>query len=190
MKLWNLFGMASMGLRQAVIFGAAGAIVTSAVVVNTLTATDIGHDGTGNQQIDLAFNIFVEDTDTTVATTTATGIVVIPSNASAAGTSAPGVEPAASFGAVNNTLNADNYGYKFDVKESGIDTWSVGEDLRIEVYGYLTSSDTSLLLTTLYTDQATAEAGDVEGVTVTVDLGSTSVIYDNIDIIVTRQDSS
>ena len=185
MKLWNFFGLASTGLRQAVIFGAAGAIVTSVVVVNTLTATDIG---AGNQQIDLAFNVFVDDTDTTVATSTASGIVVIASDTTAAGTSAPGVEPASgTFTAVNNTLNADNYGYKFDVKESGNDTWSVGEDMRIEVYGYLTSSDTSLLLTTLYSDQNSAEAGAIEGVAVTVDLGSTSQIYDNIDIIVTRQ---
>lgn len=188
MKLWNLIGLASTGLRQAILFGTVGAIVTSVVVVNTLTATDIGHDGPGDQKIGLAFNTFIADPDTTVATSTATGIEIISSDTVAAGTSAPGVEPASgTYPAVNNTLNADNYAYKFDVIEASDGAWGVGENLRIEVYGYLTGTDTSAKLTTLYTDQASAEAGAIEGVTVTVDLGSTTQIYDNIDIVVTRQ---
>ena len=187
-KRWNPFGLASTGLRQAIIFGAAGAIVTSVVVVNTLTATDIGHTGPGDQQIDLAFNSFIEDADTTVATSTTIRIIIISSDATAAGTSAPGPEPVSgTFTAVNNTLNADNYAYKFDVKETGNDTWSVGEDMRIEVYGYLTGTDTSTLITTLFSNQDAAETGLVEGVAVTVDLGSPTQIYDNIDIVVSRQ---
>ena len=64
--------------------------------------------------------------------------------------------------------------------------WLAGEKFKIQVYGYNSASSTSTLLTTLYTKQVTAVSGTIEGVRVTVDLGSASAINNNFDMIVER----
>ncbi|MBI2855768.1 MAG: hypothetical protein HYX93_02855 [Chloroflexi bacterium] len=169
------FGAAA--LKRAILLGIAGALVTSFMVVNTLSSASLG-----SGSIKIATQAFSDDTDVTV---TASGIQVVGASAAAAGTSATGVEATSSNPAVNNALTKDNYAYKFTVTESGVNTLTANEHLKIEVWG--DNSTTTTLITTLYMAQATADAVNAEGVTATVDLGSASTIYDNIDVIVTRQ---
>ena len=175
--------MVSTAFKRAALLGLAGAFLTTGFVVvyANITATDLG---SGNEEISLSVNTFVDDTEITVENS---AIGIVTAAASAAGDSAPGVEPTVStFPAVNNALVVDNYSYSFDMRESAAGDWLVGEDIRIRVYGYNSTGPASTLLTTLYTDQNTADAG-TEGVAVTVDLGLTSSIYDHFDIIVDRQ---
>ena len=86
---------------------------------------------------------------------------------------------------VNNALVKNNYAYEFELKESGVATLQSAENLKIEVFG--DDGSTTSLLATLYTQQGTVDDTNVEGVTVTVDLGSPTVVHDNFDIIVNRQ---
>ena len=185
MNLKGLISRYVAATRGAIVLGAAAAIVTSAVVGYTaISATDINPGGAGDEQISLAVNTYVADADVTIENPE---IVISTSSISAAGGSAPGVEAVDTLPGVNTAVTADNYAYQFEVKESGVATLLVGEDLRIRVYGYDSSGPTTTLLATLYTQQAVSDTGNVEGVTVTVDLGSGTQIYDNFDIIVDRQ---
>ena len=115
----------------------------------------------------------------------AVGVLKSGANAAAAGTSAPGIESNDILPAVNNALTKNNYAYRFEMKESGATTWQLGENFKIEVYG--DDGATITLLATVYTQQATVDDANVEGVTVTVDLGSSSTIHDAFDIVITRQ---
>ncbi len=85
--------------------------------------------------------------------------------------------------AINNALTKNNYFYKFDVEESGLDTLTTSENLKVSVYG--DDGSTTTLLATLYMLQGSADPSNVEGATVTVDVGST--IHNNYDIVVERQ---
>ena len=175
--------MASKALSRATLFGLVGALLMTGfgVVYSNISATDLG---TGDEDISLAFNTFVDDAEVTVENS---AIGIVTAATAAAGDTAPGVEAdVAIFPAVNNLLVVDNYSYSFDMRESAPGDWLVGEDFRIRVYGYDSSGPTSTLLATLYTQQGTADAG-TEGVRVTLDLGSTTSINDHFDIIVDRQ---
>ncbi len=180
----NRSRLSSTAVRRGLLLGLVGFLLTSVVVVNTLAVTDVSPNGPGDQPISLNVNSFINDVDVSVTTT---AVIIIPTNAGAVGDSPTGVEPTTSaFPVINNVLNADNYAYRFNMQETSAGAWGVGENFRIEVYGYLISTDTNTLITTLYTDQAVADGG-LEGVTATIDLGSPSEIYDNIDIVITRQ---
>lgn len=175
--------IASMALTRATLFGLVGALLMTGVVVGyaNVSATDLG---SGNEEISLAFNTFVNDAEVTVENST---IGIVTAAASAVGDSAPGVEAAvATFPAVNNALVVDNYSYSFDMRETAAGDWLVNEDFRIKVYGYNSTGPTSTLLGTFYTKQVTADAG-TEGVRVTVDLASSTSIPDHFDIIIDRQ---
>ena len=137
----------------------------------------------GTEQVDLSVNTFVDDADVTLANN---DIIIITAAATAWGDSAPGQEADNTLPAVNNDLNLDYYAYTFELKESGATAWQSGENFRIRVYGYDASGPTTALLANLYTQQGTAD-GTVEGVTVTVDLGSTTTAHDHFDIIIDRQ---
>lgn len=167
-------------LKRALLLGIVGALLTGFMVVNTLTSTSISP--AGGSGIKLAYQPFTDDADVSVVSK---GVLVVGANAAAAGTTAPGVEVTIGLAAVNNTLTKDNYAYRFEVKESGVNTLTAAENLKIEIYG--DNGTTTTLITTLYAQQATVDATTVEGVTATVDLGSATVIYDNFDIVVTRQ---
>jgi hypothetical protein len=167
-------------LKKALLLGFIGALITGFMVVNTVTSGTIGPAGGG--AIKLSSQAFSSDTDITV---TSVGVLVVGSATSAAGTSAPGVEATIGNAAVNNALTKDNYAYKFTVIESGVNTLTAAENLKIEIYG--DNGTTTTLITTLYSQQATADAANAEGITATVDLGSATTIYDNFDVVVTRQ---
>ena len=172
----------------AIILGLVGAFIASFVVVYAnINATDIG---SGDEEVSLNVNTYVDDASVTVDSNE---IMIIGANASAVGDSTPGVEATDTRPAVRNAHSTDNYGYQFIVRETddtGSNSWvaSPSDQFRIRVYGYDNSGPTSTLISTLYTQQGTATStGTTEGVTVTLDLGFVTAIYDHFDIIVDRQ---
>ena len=144
------------------------------MVVTTVTSSSLG---TGS--IKLGNRSFTND-----ATVTLNGLGTGLGTATGGplGASSPGVEATFPLGAVNNNLTAGNYIYQVELQEFAITSWtgSPAEIYKIEVYG------DNALLATLFTTQGTAN-GTVEGVTVTVDLGSTTTAHDHFDIIIDRQ---
>ncbi len=163
-------------LKRALILGVLGALLTGFTVANTVTSTSLG-----SGSVKLANEVFTDDGDVAVA---AVGVLKVSANAAAVGDSPTGVAIALGLPAVNNTLTKNNFAYRFEVKESSADTLIAGEDLKIEVYG--DDGSTTTLLATLYTQGATADT-NVKGVTATVDLGSSTIIHNSFDIVVTRQ---
>ncbi len=128
-----------------------------------------------------ATETFTDDADVIV---TSTGIRKISSTMATLGSAAPGVEVTHDLPAVNNALTKNHYAYTFQVKEVAPSSWKVGDELTIEVYGDAASTP---LLATLYIQQSKADDGYVEGVTATIDVGSSTSIPGRFDIIVTRQ---
>ena len=184
MDIKRLREFAPQALYRAFLLGFVGAVLTGFIVAYAnIGATDVGG---GTESIDLSVNSFVGDTEVTVANS---DIGIVSASGAAAGTSPSGVEAnVVTFPAVNNALTADNYSYTFEVKETSNGDWLAGESFRIRVYGYDSAGPTTTLLTTLYAKQdANNAAAAVEGVQVTVDLGTASSIYDHFDIIVDRQ---
>jgi hypothetical protein len=165
-------------LRWAILLGVIGALFTGFMLVNTVTSTSLG-----TSDVKLANETFSDDSDITLVRK---GIKLVQTTTAAVGTSAPGqVEITSALPAVNNALTQNNYAYEFEVKESGVTTLQSDENLKIEVYG--DDGTTTTLLATLYTRQATVDDASVEGVTVTVDLGSATTAHDDFDIVVTRR---
>ena len=163
-------------LKRALILGILGALLTGFTVANTVTSTTLG-----NASIKLASEVFTDDGDVAVA---AVGILKVASTISAVGDSGPGVNMALGLPAVNTALTKNNFAYRFEVKEDTADSLLVGEDLKIEVYG--DDGTTTTLLATLYAAGVAAD-GNAKGVTATIDLGSTTVVHNSFNIVVTRQ---
>ena len=86
---------------------------------------------------------------------------------------------------MNNALTKGNYAYKVEIKKASATSFQSGENLKIEMYG--DDGSTNALLATFYSQQSTVDDANVEGVTVTVDLGSSSTIHSSFDVIVSRQ---
>ena len=176
-------------MQRVILFGILAALLTSTVGVYTIiSATDLNPGGAGDEDIALAINTYVADADVTI---TSPDLAVTTVDLASAGTTTAGaVEAATPAGDVRGVLVAGNYQYTFKVIESGVDTWTTPstDQFRIRVWGHdFVGTETSTLLGTLYTTQVTADAGSVEGVNVTVDLGSATRVYDNYNIIVDRQ---
>ncbi len=171
--------LTSTAMGRALIFGVIAALLTSGgiTIATTVTSGDLG-----TSSVKLTGQTFSDDADVTV---TAVGVIVNGSTGSAAGDSAPGVEVTSSLPAVNNALTKGNYAYKVQVKEASATSFQLGENLKIEVYG--DDGSTTSLLATHYTQQSTVDDANVEGVTVTTDLGSSSTIHSSFDVIVSRQ---
>lgn len=184
MDIKRLREFAPQALYRAFLLGFVGAVLTGFIVAYAnIGATDLGG---GDENVDLSVNTFVGDTEVTVANS---DISIVAATGAAAGTTPTGVETdVTTFPAVNNALTADNYSYTFEMKETSDGDWLAGESFRIRVYGYDSSGPTTTLLATLYAKQdVNNAAASVEGVKVTVDLGTSSSIYDHFDIIVDRQ---
>ncbi len=164
----NRFG--ATALKRALLFGVVGAVLTSFMVAQAVTTTNLG-----TSNVKLLTQSYADDTN---ASTTPSGIFVIDTSAGAA----TSVEAATTFGALNNALTSGNYAYRFDVKELSGGDWPLNQTYEIKLYG--TTGGTVSLLGTYNTLQATADAG-LEGVTVTHDVGAT--VPDSFDIIATRQ---
>lgn len=170
--------MLSFTLRKAVSLGLIAALLAGFAAVNTVTSTNLG-----TESVKLSSETFSDDTDVNII---GKGVKIIEAAAAAAaGGSAPGVEVTSVLPAVNNALVLDNYAYEFEVKEVGNTSFQSAENLKIEVYGDDGSSTT--LLATLYSQQGTVDDASVEGVTVTVDLGSSTAIHNSYNIVVSRQ---
>ncbi len=172
---------------RAILLGLIGAIVAGSLVVYTnIQATDL--TPSGGSGISLAVNTFTDDPEVTIDNSSLT---IVSANTTAAGDSAPGVPVTgpSPYPAVNGILTADNYSYTFDMHETSAGDWATTtlDDFRIRVFGFDAAGPTSTLLSTLYADQASVDAGNIEGVTVTVDLTFNTAVYDNFDIIVDRQ---
>ena len=180
MGSWHRTKFPLIGLRPAIILGLAAAILTSVVVANALTATDLGNSGT--ESIDLAVNTFADDADVEI---TRLGLFKSSTTTAAVGDSAAGIEATNALPAVNNALTGNYWAYRFTVAETGNTAWQAGEDFKFDVYGDIGSTTT--LLATLYCQQAVVDDGDIDGVTATIDLGSATVVYDTFDILVRRQ---
>ena len=182
MGSWHRSNFPLIGLRPAIILGLAAAILTSVVVANALTATDLGSSGT--ESIDLAVNTFADDADVVI---TRLGLVKSSTTTAAVGDSASGVEATSALPAVNNALTRNYWAYRFTVKETGNTAWEAGEDFKFDVYGDVSTSGVTELLATLYCQQAVVDDGAIDGVTATVDLGSATIVHDTFDILVRRQ---
>ena len=173
MNIGNFTKVSSAALFRAALIGLGGAFLMGFMVVTTVTSSSLG---TGS--IKLGNEGFTSDATVTL---NGLGAQLGTTTAGALGGASPGEEATTPLGPVNNSLTAGNYVYKFEVKEtlSGDWTGSPNEIYRIEVYG------DNVLLTTLFTTQSTA-VGTVEGVVVTVDVGSSTTIPDEFDVIVTK----
>ena len=171
-------------LPRAMLLGLIGAAVAGSIVVYTnIQATDLGP---GNQNVSLAVNTFVDDSEVTVDNSS---ITIVSASAVAAGGSAPGVEATVlTYAAVNSILTVDDYSYTFDMHETSGSDWEADNlnDFRIRTFAYDADGTTSTLLSTLFVDQGATDPA-IEGVTVTIDLTFTTAIYDHFDIIVDRQ---
>ena len=105
---------------------------------------------------------------------------------SAAGDAAPGVEATtAVYPDVRTDLLTGNYTYVFDMQEVAVDSWQNGDDFVIEVYGY--DGSDSNLLATLYSKQDTVDDSNIEGVTVSVDSGTSNQYALTYGIVLVRQ---
>ena len=158
-------------VKRALLLGVIGAILTGFMVVNTITAENLGSGA-----ITIGNATFGVDADTSV---TATGVVVNTAGAAADTSEEATIGP---FAALNNALTTGDYAYKFDVFESGVATWATSTTYTIDVYE--TTGGVTASLGTYNTLQSTPDPGNVEGLTVTVNLGS--VVPDEFDIIVTK----
>ena len=172
-------------LKRALLLGVIGAMLTSYMVVNTVSSTDISP--AGGSGISLSSQTFTDDTQITVVSN---GIKVIPSTDGTAVGDTPGgeVEATDALPEVTTAVTKGNYAYEFEVKETLVADWAATDgtdDLKIEVYG--DDGSTTTLLATFYAKQGVLQATLIEGVTGTVDLGSSSSIYDTFDVIVTHQ---
>ncbi len=182
MQLLNLKRFGGSVARRAIILSAGATLFASmGVTYSAIVATDLA-PSPGDEAIDLAFNTFVNDVDTVI---TNADLVFSTATLSAAGESAPGIEATSALPAVRNALTRGNYAYSFEVKETGNATWQSGDNLRIRVYS--DDGTSSQLEATLYSQQAVTDDGAIDGVTVTVDLGSNTTVPDRFDIFVDRQ---
>ena len=164
-------------IKRGIIIGVAGALLMGVMVAQAVSSTNLG-----TTTVKLTDESFSDDLSVTVASN---GIKIVPAtDAVAVGTSSPGTAVTSGLPEVTTAVTAGNYSYEFEVKESGLNTLTGSETYRIEVYG--TTGATNSLLATFYMNQASAEAGAVEGVTGTIDLG-TSINVDSFDIVVELQ---
>ncbi|MEE9198671.1 MAG: hypothetical protein V3U26_02615, partial [Dehalococcoidia bacterium] len=171
--------IASAGFRRAILLGLIGAILTGFMMAYAVTNTNLG-----SQSLKLGRETFSDDTDVVIA---AKRIFKL-KNADAGpavGDSAPGLEVVDTLPQINNALVRNNYAYEFEVKEAAVTSWQSGENFKIEVY--MDDGSTTSLLATLYTQQGSVDDATVEGVTVTVDTGQTTIVGDSFSMVVSRQ---
>lgn len=169
--------------RRVAALGALVVIIFCGVTVSgALTATDLAG---GTESIRLARETFVNGLGDLVDVDNHR-LVLQAADENAKGDTAPGVEAASSgYPDVGTALIQDNYSYVFDMHEVAADNWQVGDDFTIQVYGF--DGVDSTLLGTLYSKQDTAEAGDIEGVMVSIDSGSTDQYAITFNIVISRQ---
>ena len=164
-------------VKRALLLGVIGALLSGFMVAQAVTSTNLG-----TTTVSLAAQTFADDTAVTIASL---GISVIGANdAVAVGDTSPGVAITSALPEVTTAVTKNNYAYKFEVKEpAGGSTLTATEKYKIDLYG--DDGTTTTLLATFYMEQASPEAGVVEGVTATVDVGTD--VHASYDIVVTLQ---
>ena len=157
-------------------------LLVGVATVTTLTAQDLNPLGPGIEDIELVSNTFQDDPHVTVARV---GFLKAAVAVSAASDSSPGLDATSSAGtALNNAITEGNWTYRFTVVETTDSDWGATREYKVEVYQTI-GGDTTLN-STLYWMNSTDGAGP-EGVTVTIDLASETIVPDGFSIIVTRQ---
>ena len=163
-------------VKRALLLGVIGALLSGFMVAQAVTTTNLG-----TTTVSLAAQTFADDTTVTIASL---GISVIGANdGTPVGDTSPGVSITSALPEVTTAVTKNNYAYVFEVKESGVATLTATEQYKIDLYG--DDGTTTTLLATFFMQQASPEAGAVEGVTATVDVGAT--VHDSYDIVVTLQ---
>lgn len=162
-------------LKRALLVGLVAAFLSSFAGVGTFTSTS------QTSTVKLSNETFTNDPDVAI---TFLGISKAASTQATAGNTAPGVEATSALPSVQTALTKNNYVYSFDFKEAAVTSWPSARQYKIEIYG---DDGTNVnLLATLYTQQAVADAANIDGVKVKVDTGSSSTANDSYSIIVTR----
>ena len=168
------------------------AIIIVLVAIVATTTSTLPSQVIGDDDVSIAHNTFTTDASVVISGET----IVINSAAAAAvgNTSAGAVEATTSSPALRTALTNDNYSYTFLISEtSGTcpDCWTTGDQLRVRVWGVNADGapDTVELTSAgdggLYIAQSSEEAG-VEGVQVTIDLGTKQSKYESFDVLVDR----
>jgi hypothetical protein len=166
---------------NALLIGALMSILVGFATVSTLTAQDLNPLGAATENIELASNVFQDDSEVTVARL---GFLKSAAAVSAAGDSSPGPDSTASEAtAINNAITEGNWTYRFTIVESSDGDWGTSREYKVEVYQAI-GSDTTLN-STLYFKNSTDGSGP-EGVTATIDLASATILPDSFSIIVSR----
>lgn len=162
-------------LKRALLLGFIGAVLMSFMAVNTLTSTS------QTSTVKLSNETFTSDPDVAI---TFKGISKAATAQAAAGNTAPGVEATSALPVIQTALIKNNYVYSFEFKEAAVTSWPAARQYKVEVYG--DDGTTVNLLATLYTQQATSDAVNIDGVTVKLDTGSSSTANDSYSVIVTK----
>ena len=113
------------------------------------------------------------------------GIVLNPTDQASSGTTAPGVEAGVELPAIRTALIRGNLAYRFQAQEAEPGSWESADSFRIQVFS--SSGEGISLLATLYVSVGSADPEVIEGVIATVDLGSTTIIPDQIEVVTQRR---
>ena len=176
-------GSSQIWYRTLALAVLAAVIYSGVAISQALTATDLG-GGTESIRIEReTFETGLED----ILVVDNRQLVLQATDETAAGDTPPGVEAAtAPYPDVRTSLTTGNYTFAFDVHEIINDGWQKGVDnFTYQVYGY-DGVDTTLLAT-LYSQQDKERSQAIEGVTVSVDSGSTVQDAITFSIVVSRQ---
>jgi len=175
-------GSSQIWYRTLALAVLAAAIYSGMTVGGALTATDLGG---GTESIRLGRETFANGFEDIVDADNHQLVLQV-GNETAVGDSAPGVDVnKAPYPDVRTDLTDGNYTYVFDLHEPAIGSWQDEDDLRIQVYGY-DGVDTTLL-GTLYAKQDFVRENKVEGVTVSIDSGTTDEYALTFSIVLSRQ---
>lgn len=159
-------------MLRAVLTLAMMAVLGAAVVAWALSVTST------TRSVNLQDEEFTADSASTVVLQ---GVEKATAAEAAAGTTSPGVEAADTNPTVTNGVTEGNWVYKFQVTEAEATSWAAGTQYKVTVYKRVGTDWQAA--TTLYFQNGTVPATDVvEGVTVKVDLASTSTIPDGFSI--------
>lgn len=168
------------------------AIIVGLIAVIVVSTSTLPSQNIGDDEVSIVHNTFSPDSSLDVSSWT---IVLNSSTVSAIGnTTAAAVEPTSGLPVVRTALTDDNYSYSFTVAETSgscPNCWTTGARFRVRVWGIDTDGSPDTVDLTgagdggLHLTQSSEEAG-VEGVQVTVDLGTKQAKYEAFDILIDR----
>ena len=178
------------GGRPSPAFGKVAAVAGLLVLIIALGATGVAtlesdDLGGGPEPIKLADETFVENGLDDLVDVDNNQIFEQPNPKQSAGTIPPGIESFSVFPDARTSLTKNNYVYSFEVKEQQPDSWQIGDDFQVRVWGWNGVSPT--LLGTVYVKQSLVQDTEIEGVNVLIDSGSTDPYAYVWSIVISRQ---